>query len=827
MSDIFISHAREDQERIDRLAAALEGAGFSIWWDRRIDAGTEFSKDIEERLTAAKVVIVAWSAVGNASTWVRDEASFALNTGKLLPIRLDTSNPPLGFQQFHAFNFAKWRGDPAAEEFSMLVASLRRRIEGEATGAGPAPPPAQGFARFAALVPRPAVLAGVAVLIGLIAVTLLMFLRPASAPSSPPEAGEAATRGANAETGSNLAAAKNAGVGLVVIPFLNLSSDPEQEHFADGLTEELLNWLGNVEGLRVPGRMTSFQFKGKAEDLRAVGAALGVSYVLEGSVRRSGEKLRITAQLIDAKSGNHLWSEAYDRTLDDIFAIQDEIARIVVTELLGKIPETGAANPAAIGDVNPKAHELYLEGRALEARNGLDAGFPKFQAAVATDPRHFLAQARIAVIAAFAQATANGLPGLEIDKTATADEALAAAVRLNPKSADVLFAQGAVAQWRSGEWRRITNPAVIDYYQRAVRANPRHVGALNALVWVESNSVERRIELLERVLEIDPADARARFGLIMAHVERGDRDKALIAGRQSLAFGSDVSENPPTLAGWLLGDMALVGAALFSDFEASEGSSRARWSRASLLTSLGALEEARFLWERETTADYPPMTDLARYFLAVLEQNPKAALSAAEEAHGFKAAPFDSTLVLAVALIGAGNPGRAYDVLLETRPDLANPNAKDIVAGDMRHIDLVLAAHALDLMGRRVDARALWRAALAVAEAKPAFTWEEHLERALLHDKLGNKEAAIRSFRAAYDAGFRYPWSYFCSYCVGDGFYNEHGLYAELLKHPEIAALVDEIEAENARTLADFNKKYGILDHVREMMAAERAEGRD
>ena len=124
---------------------------------------------------------------------------------------------------------------------------------------------------------------------------------------------------------------------IAVLPFANMSADPEQEYFCDGLAEELIDALARLDGLRVVGRTSSFQFKGKGQDLRAIGEQLSARTVLEGSVRKAGNQLRINAQLINTEDGYHLWSERYDRTMDDVFAVQDEIARAVVDTLRVKL----------------------------------------------------------------------------------------------------------------------------------------------------------------------------------------------------------------------------------------------------------------------------------------------------------------------------------------------------------------------------------------------------------------------------------------------------------------------------------------------------------
>ena len=132
MADVFISYARADRDKIAKLAAALEAQGFSVWWDRQILGGAEFAKDIERELNAAKVAVVAWSAQGKDSPWVRDEATYAYRQGKLIPISLDRSDAPMGFGQFQAIDFEAWRGDASAYEFLELCRAVKAHISGEA-----------------------------------------------------------------------------------------------------------------------------------------------------------------------------------------------------------------------------------------------------------------------------------------------------------------------------------------------------------------------------------------------------------------------------------------------------------------------------------------------------------------------------------------------------------------------------------------------------------------------------------------------------------------------------------------------------------------------
>ena len=152
---------------------------------------------------------------------------------------------------------------------------------------------------------------------------------------------------------------------IAVLPFVNMSSDAEQEYFSDGISEELLNLLSNIPKLRVISRSSSFTFKGKDIDIPTIAAQLNVAYVLEGSVRKAGKKVRITAQLIEARSDTHLWSETYDRELANIFAVQDEISAAIVIALKEHLGLQVAAAPRVIATANTEAHEAYLRGRYL------------------------------------------------------------------------------------------------------------------------------------------------------------------------------------------------------------------------------------------------------------------------------------------------------------------------------------------------------------------------------------------------------------------------------------------------------------------------------
>jgi len=201
------------------------------------------------------------------------------------------------------------------------------------------------------------------VLIGMIALLIVVLVAnrwwPSSTAPKPAESAAAQAASAGAATPASSAQSEKS---VAVLPFVNLSSDPEQEYFSDGLSEEILNQLAQIAELRVTARTSSFFFKGKNEDLRVIGQQLNARYLLEGSVRKAGNELRITAQLIDALAGSHLWSRTFDRTLNDVFAIQEEIA-MAVSGAMSVSLDVGAMARTRGGTTNLEAYDKYLRAR--------------------------------------------------------------------------------------------------------------------------------------------------------------------------------------------------------------------------------------------------------------------------------------------------------------------------------------------------------------------------------------------------------------------------------------------------------------------------------
>lgn len=187
---------------------------------------------------------------------------------------------------------------------------------------------------------------------------------------------------------------------IAVLPFVNLSSDPEQEYFSDGISEELLNVLAQVPDLRVAARTSSFQFKGDNRDITEIASELNVRHVLEGSVRKDGSTVRITAQLIDASDGFHLWSETFDRDIRNVFAVQDELSSAIVTALRDELGLVATAVARDVSTTSTEAHEAYLRGRHLvvqRTRGTIEGAIAEFQRAVDLDPDYALAHAELSL----------------------------------------------------------------------------------------------------------------------------------------------------------------------------------------------------------------------------------------------------------------------------------------------------------------------------------------------------------------------------------------------------------------------------------------------
>ena len=297
MARVFLSYARDDVETARRLAGVLAEAGQTVWWDRHLHGGANFSSEIDRELKNAQVVLVLWSPASIASAWVQDEAAEGRDSSRLVPVTLDSVKPPLGFRQLQCIDLSSWDGHGRTEVIDDLLTAISKMVGDET---------------------------------------------PATATES---------------------AAPSGPISICVLPFVNLSDDAEQEYFSDGITEDIITDLSKISALEVVARNSAFTFKGKVVDVKEVARTMDVSHVVEGSVRKSGSRLRVSAQLIAGDTGRHLWAERYDRDLTDIFEIQDEISHAIVDALeLKLLPQEKMAIEQR-GTSNVEAYRFYLMAR--------------------------------------------------------------------------------------------------------------------------------------------------------------------------------------------------------------------------------------------------------------------------------------------------------------------------------------------------------------------------------------------------------------------------------------------------------------------------------
>jgi adenylate cyclase len=346
MADVFVSYARSDKARVAPLVAAIEAKGWSVWWDPAIAAGQQFDDQIDAELQAASAVLVVWTPTSVASRWVRGEARDAAERGILVPVRFEDARLPIDVRAIQTTDLDRWGEDPASAPFQDLLRSLGTVIKRQR---------AHQSAKSAA----------------------------SSAPSA-----------------STVAAPR---VSICVLPFANMSGDQEQEYFSDGITEDIITDLSKVSALAVVSRNSAFMYKGKHVDVPKLARELKVGHFLEGSVRKAGGRVRITAQLVDGSSNDHVWAERYDRDLNDIFTLQAEISEAIVKALkLKLLPEEKKAIEQR-GTDNVEAYNLYLmarqsyiTGHEADARRA-EAIIRLCSRAVEIDPRYSRAWALMAI----------------------------------------------------------------------------------------------------------------------------------------------------------------------------------------------------------------------------------------------------------------------------------------------------------------------------------------------------------------------------------------------------------------------------------------------
>ncbi len=356
---------------------------------------------------------------------------------------------------------------------------------------------------------------------------------------------------------------------IAVLAFSDMSPEQDQEYFCDGISEEIINRLARLEGLRVVARTSSFAFKGRSQDIRTIGASLGVGAVLEGSVRKAGNQLRITVELLNVDDGCHLWSEHFDRELQDVFAIQEEIGYRVVRSLEVELSEREARSLARFATKNIEAYTFYIRGRQFfyqSKRKSIECAIEMFAHATAKDPGYALAYAGMADCYSYLYMYFDSDPrnldaartiselALSLDRELAeahsafalsvslskdyelAEKEFQAAIQLNPKQFEAYYFHGRVCfvQGRMEEAVRL--------FERAEQAKPEDFQSSSLVAFVlrsigqaeKAEAAYRRTLLkVESHLELNPDDSRALYLGATALAELGDRDKCFQWARRS------------------------------------------------------------------------------------------------------------------------------------------------------------------------------------------------------------------------------------------------------------------------------------------------------
>ena len=482
MADVFVSYARVDKARVAPIVAAIEAQGWSVWWDPEIAAGQLFDDQIEAQLAAAKCVLVVWTPTSVASRWVRGEAREAADRGILVPVRFDDARLPMDVRALHTTDLDRWGDNPSSAPFQEVLRALGGMMARNAA------PRAEGSV--------------------------------AGAPADP--------------------APKSSRVSICVLPFANMSGDAEQEYFSDGISEDIITDLSKVSSLAVVSRNTAFSFKSRSVDIAQIGRQLKVAYVLEGSVRKAAGRVRITAQLIEVSKDNHVWAERYDRDLEDIFALQDEISQAIVKALkLKLLPEEKKAIEQR-GTNNLEAYNLYLMARQFSVTGNYgnvrrcEAIIRLCRSATEIDPGYATAWALMAVAQAALKFYFNG-PG---------DGGLAAAERALALDANLGDAHAAKGRVLTSEGRYDEALVEID---AALRLGPEsfEVNSAAARLYFTQRRLPEAVRYYEKAAALMETDFSSVSLLMTCYKALGETEKFRDAARRTLARAEKITTQEP------------------------------------------------------------------------------------------------------------------------------------------------------------------------------------------------------------------------------------------------------------------------------------------
>lgn len=476
MGGVFVSYARADEAKARVLAERLRSMGYAVWRDDQLPGHRAYAEVIEEQLKAADAVVVLWSQAASKSQWVRAEADAARQDGKIVQLTLDGSVPPLPFNQIHCVDFSSWTGGdhPSWDNF------------------------ASSLTEFA-------------------------------------DAGEKAI---SHRPKHRAAKVTHNQASIAVLPFKDLSGSDGDDFFADGIVEEITTVLSHFHTLFVLGASTSRVFRDSTSPMPLIAHELGVRYLLEGSVRRAGGKVRISVALVDGESGAQVWADRFDDNLEDVFELQDRIANSVASKIDATIEAVEARRAIERPTASPGAYELFLRANAATMswdREDMTRAIDAAERALELDPKFAWAAIILSMShAVFFHSQWGDNPDEHRDK---AHHYLNQALRLRNDDPYVL-AHGAGVLVAMGE----DLPTAERLIRRGLEVNPG--SALTRLyagwVAIAAGRPDEGLEHFEQSLQLDPHSARryallSGKGLCLLGLERFGEAQAALAESERLA----------------------------------------------------------------------------------------------------------------------------------------------------------------------------------------------------------------------------------------------------------------------------------------------------
>jgi TolB-like protein/Flp pilus assembly protein TadD len=552
---VFLSYARDDAAAARRIAEALRASGLEVWFDENeLRGGDAWDAKIRQQIDACVlfVAVISKHTQERSKGYFRLEWKLAVDQTHLLaagvpfvaPVVIDDT-PEGGAMVPPEFLKVQWMRLPGALPTPQFVEQVKRLMGGKSMEAG-RPRPAIEIRGEVAVPPKKAVpLAVLGISLGVVAVSVgVVFFatgRPGSTEGAAPPGAPAAlvaAPDAKPQTPDPVRPPQAADKSVAVLAFADLSADKGGEYFSDGISEELLNVLAKVPGLRVAARTSAFFFKGKNLPIPEIAAKLNVAYIVEGSVQRAGDRVKITAQLIKAADGFHVWSDTFTREAKDVFAVQEEIAGRIAKELSLKL---GVSSAAATAAVNPEAFELFLQARQAWNQRNTEA-YARAEAlvnrAIALQPDFARAHALLAMVWVL-QAVDGDQLGLFNQRDTPVVHRIRAqidrALALDPNLAEARTALGNL-YWQT--WQ--TEPAVREL-RLAISLNPNYATAHQ---WLGRRLLtEGRLEegeaMMRRATELDPLSHRILDNYSIPLMVQGRYQEALMVLDRALALQPD------------------------------------------------------------------------------------------------------------------------------------------------------------------------------------------------------------------------------------------------------------------------------------------------